>query len=406
MTTVTDTAFPASRDLAVNTRVRPVVAVVTPCRATYFKPLWESFAQAQPQGWRTELFWPESHVSEHPEHLLTPAGDNLMVHRVASRKMSAAAQSGGSSQWRPAQRFNASRELWQALAAAKPRLVVVQEYSPFALVGLLYARFHGLPVVTFTEVGARNQHLFNFRVRAWHGFWSWWVQGIAAACPTAHVPISRKRLPSISIYHAVDSRQYRPKQNAATDAGRPVTFVYVGQFIPRKGLDLWVAAARTLREQTPAHFRLRFIGAGDESWLRGLVHDASLDDFCEWHGFLSGAELREAMRGGDVFVLPSRHDTYAVVSHEAACLGLPLLISKHAGSAEALVREGENGHVIDPEDTATFTAAMRAMLDADKRESMARAARRSGEEMSAHARGAALWQWMSETFALREMESP
>jgi glycosyltransferase involved in cell wall biosynthesis len=93
-----------------------------------------------------------------------------------------------------------------------------------------------------------------------------------------------------------------------------------------------------------------------------------------------------------------------VVSHEAACLGLPLLISKHAGSAEALVREGENGHVIDPEDTAAFTAAMRAMLDPHTRESMARAARRTGEEMSAHARGAALWQWMNDTF-LREKEN-
>ena len=107
--------------------------------------------------------------------MLTPEADNLAVHRVASRKMTAAAQSRGSSQWRPAKRFNASRELWQSLSATRPQLVVVQEYSPFALVGLLHARWHRLPVVTFTEVGARNQRLFNTRVRAWHGFWSLWV---------------------------------------------------------------------------------------------------------------------------------------------------------------------------------------------------------------------------------------
>lgn len=380
------------------------VAVVTPCRATYFKPLWEAFAKAQPRGWRTDIFWPEGHDSEHPLHLITPVADNLTVHQVESRKLKASA-SGNATNWKAPQRFQASSELWQSLAEAAPSLVVIQEYSPFALTGLLYAKWHGLPVVTFTEVGAGNVKIFNARVRLWHGFWSWWVNGIAAACPTAHVPVSRRRIPSIALYHAVDSRLYRPR--ASRESGQPVTFVYVGQFIARKGLDLWVRAASALKARGVAPFRLRFIGGGDEGWLRGLVGEAGLEDHVEWSGFLSGEALREAIREADVFVLPSRHDTYAVVTHEAACLGLPLLVSKHAGSAEALVREGVNGRIIDPDDTASFAKAMEEMLDTQVRERMATASRHTGEEMSAHRRGAALWEWMTANFWLGgEEETP
>jgi glycosyltransferase involved in cell wall biosynthesis len=251
-------------------------------------------------------------------------------------------------------------------------------------------------VVTFTEVGAGNIHRFPARVRLWHGLWSLWVQGIAAASPTAHRPVSGRRIPSVALYHAVDSRLYQPREQR--DPSQPVTYVYVGQFIERKGLDLWLRAARAMKETTSVPFRLRFIGGGDEAWLRGLVRDAGLEEESEWPGFLSGADLREAMRQGDVFVLPTRHDTYAVVSHEAACLGLPLLISKHAGSAEALVEEGVNGHIIDPEDTKAIAAAMLSLLDAPVRARMARAARRTGEDMSAHRRGRALWEWMRDRF--------
>ncbi len=384
---------------AVKAQPAPSVAIVTPCKATYFKPLFEAFAQAQPQPWKTVLVWPESHQSEHPEALLTPIANNLEIRRVASQKLAQSSNPLLNPHWREnRRRFFPSRELWRTLDEIAPSMIIVQEYSPFALGGLLYAKWHSLPVITFTEVGRRNQSFFRPQVRLWHGFWSLWVKGIMAACPTAHEPISRRRIPSLAVYHAVDSRLYTPAEKPVTDA--PVTFVYVGQLIPRKGLDLWIKAAQALKSQHTA-FKLRIIGGGDDAWVRGLITEAGLEAETEWCGFLSGDALREAMRTADVFVLPSRQDTYAVVTHEAACLGLPLLISAHAGSAEALVREGENGFVIDPEDTAIFAEKMRLLLDGTQRKAMSLAARKTGEEMSAHRRGAALWDWIHSTLNLK-----
>jgi glycosyltransferase involved in cell wall biosynthesis len=375
----------------------PCVAVVTPCKATYFKPLYEAFANAQPKPWRTVMVWPGSHDSEHPEELITPVADNLEIRRVDSQKIIPSQNPLLNPNWRERRRrFLPSREMWQTLSALAPRMVMIQEYSPFALAGLLYAKRHGLPVVTLTEVGQRNQGFFRPHVRLWHALWSSLVNGIVAACPTSHVPVTGRKLPSIAAYHAVDSRVYLPKP-ASSHGGIPV-FVFIGQLIPRKGLDLWMSAAKVLKARGHAAFKMRIIGGGDDAWVRGLVSEAGLDEQVEWSGFLSGEALREAIRSADIFVLPTRQDTYAVVVHEAACLGLPLIISKHAGAAEAVVREDINGFVIDPANAEQFADKMESLLAVEVRERMSRESRATGEAMSAHQRGAALWRWMYATF--------
>lgn len=361
----------------------PCVGIVTPHKATYLKPLYEAFAAAQPDPWGTLIVWPAAHRSEHPAELVTPVARNLRIEEV-----------GGQRSFRG--RFLPSG-VAAALTAAAPRAVMIQEYSPFSLAALWHARRRRIPVVVMTEVGQGNRGFFDVRTRLWHGFWARWVDGIAAACPAAHQPLGRRRPPSVAVYHAVDARVYRPMERTARG---PVTFAAVGRVIPRKGLDLWIEAARLLRASGHEQFRLRIIGDGDDSWLRRVISSAGLDDKVEWSGFLSGTGLREALGSADVFVLPTRRDTYAAVVHEAACLGLPLLVSRHAGAADALVRDGGNGFVIDPADARDFALRMRFLLDGKLRHRMAEVSREIGMEFSAHHRGAALWQWMSDQFSL------
>ena len=69
-----------------------------------------------------------------------------------------------------------------------------------------------------------------------------------------------------------------------------------------------------------------------------------------------------------------------------------------AGAAGALVREGENGFVMDPADASAFARHMQTLLNPDLRQRLAAASRQIGEQMSAHRRGAALWEWMEANF--------
>lgn len=370
----------------------PTVAIVTKARGTFFKPLYEAFAQAQPEGWKTTLLWPLEHSSEHPEELVTPRTVNLDIVPVRcvrhDLKANDAALEGRATRY---QTHLPAREMWQRLKERDVRGILIHEFSPFTLQALLYARWHRIPVCVSTEVGRGNAHFFGPRTRWWHALWGRFIQGVVACCPAAHEPLSRKQVPTVSTYHAVDSRLYVPVPH---EGGARVTFAYLGQMIRRKGLDLLLQAAARLRENGVENFRLLLIGGGDTGWLHELIGSLGLQDHVAFTGFLSGAAIREALAGSDVFVLPTRQDTYAAVVHEAACLGLPLLISRHAGAAQALVRPGQNGLVFDPEDIASFAAKMQTLLPARVRDPMRKVSRAVGEEHSAHVRGAALWHWM------------
>lgn len=350
----------------------PTIAIVSKARSTYFKPLYEAFAEAQSEPWRTLLVWPSGSRNEHPDELVTPHADNLDLRLVAS--------------------FLPGREAWRVLQSSDLRGILIHEYSPFTLQALVYAKTRHLPVVVSTEIGRRNAHFFSLRVRQWHNFWGRFVDGIVACCPAAHEPLSGKRVPTTSAYHSVDSRIYTPVGREKRP-DEPVVFAYLGRLIHRKGLDLLLKAAAELKSRGATGFKLRFIGMGDEGWLRPLIHQFGMEEHVEMTGFLSGEKLRGALQSADVFVLPTRQDTYGAVAHEAACLGLPLLLSRHAGAAEALVQQERNGFIFTPQNTQSFAGYMERLLNADLRASMAQASREIGETHSAPMRGACLWDW-------------
>lgn len=376
----------------------PCWAVVTCARATYYKPLWEGFANAQGNGWRTLILWPGNHHCEHPEDLVTPRHPRLQTVAIDSLTLRKPRLSKGKAgQYQPGESRLPAWGVWRELARQNVRGIIVHELTPYTLTALLFARTHGLPAVLMSEVGRGNTGLYPPHVRWWHGFWGRWMDGVIAASPAAREPVCGREMPVFEAFHAVDSRLFQPLPKPTVPKD-PVVFVCSGQLIPRKGLDLLFAAAAKLRQRQEGAFRLRLVGGGDEAWARTMAERAGVMDLIEWTGFLSREAMVRAIASADVFVLPTRSDSYAVVVHEAACLGLPLLISQHAGAAEALVSEGVNGHVIDPEDTVAFAAFMERLLEAETRLRYGTAARACGEKLSSPLRGAALWRGLQTCF--------
>lgn len=111
----------------------------------------------------------------------------------------------------------------------------------------------------------------------------------------------------------VDYRQFTPPGNRAAiypDLPRPV-FLYCGRVAREKNLDAFLAldlpGSKVIIGDGPDRARLekRFPG----------VH---------WTGFRQGPELARLVSGGDVFVFPSKTDTFGVVMLEAMACGLPV----------------------------------------------------------------------------------
>ena len=192
----------------------PTVAIVTKAKGTFFKPLYEAFAQAQPAGWKTMLAWPESRRSEHPDESVTPRAPNLDVCTVPSRTFSIRRRGECAESYLP------SRALWRLLASRDIRAVLIHEYSPYTLQALVFAKWRRLPVVVSSEIGKRNRQYFSAATRLWHSFWGRFADGFVACAPAAHEPLCGGTRPTIAAYHAVDSRIYLPPQKPAS-AGSP-----------------------------------------------------------------------------------------------------------------------------------------------------------------------------------------
>lgn len=373
------------------------IALVSRASAGYLRALHEGFADATRGEASLDIIWPDDVVRTATQTGHLPSASNLTVHTVTSppawpwlaRLLSVSRQE-------PVMPRLPTGAVWRTLSLLKPSLVWIHEFSPFTIEALLFAKLNALPLIVSSEVGRANARYFGRVVQLWHRFWGHFADGFIACCPAAREPLSRTAAPVMEAFHAVDTRLFKPSASRALNP--TTTFVYVGSLIERKGIDLLLHAANALRQLTHKRFMIRLIGGGDASSVHAIAEPLGLSSYLEVTGRLEGESLREAIRSSDVFVLPTRQDTYGAVVHEAASLGLPLLVSRNAGAAEALVQEGVTGFTIDPEDAISFANVMKQLLNPTLRLELATAARTRAEELSAHRRAQALWQWMQEEF--------
>ena len=153
------------------------------------------------------------------------------------------------------------------------------------------------------------------------------------------------------------------------------TLLYVGRLAPEKNLELLLDAFASLRDTHP-DARLALVGDGpSRAALEGRAGAGVA--FC---GVLAGDELATAYASADLFVFPSRTDTFGNAVLEAMASALPVVVAREGGPAEQ-VEEGRNGRVVDCSAAEPLARAVAGLLDDGAlRRSFALAARASAEE--------------------------
>lgn len=141
-------------------------------------------------------------------------------------------------------------------------------------------------------------------------------------------------------------------------AGRPIEerdpeFLFVGQLIPRKGLDVLLEAFQLYRA-AGGNWNLRIVGSGP-------LEDRCNGDGIIFDGFCQAAQVAQKMCQAGAVVVPSREDHWATVVCEAAAAGTPVIASKWVGAAADIIRHGINGlvfHRMEPKALAAELAIM------------------------------------------------
>lgn len=135
-------------------------------------------------------------------------------------------------------------------------------------------------------------------------------------------------------------------------------FVFVGQFIERKRLDLLVGALS--RIENP-QFELVVAGSGP---LEGPLRDLAvrrLGSRVTWLGRQTRSAIPDILSSADCLVLPSRFDGWGAVASEALLVGTPVVCSDGCGCRDVVRLSG--GDVFAAGDEADLAATLASRME-------------------------------------------
>ncbi|PTT62069.1 glycosyltransferase family 1 protein [Stenotrophomonas sp. HMWF003] len=160
---------------------------------------------------------------------------------------------------------------------------------------------------------------------------------------------------------AVDSSQFEPQRRdpALREEwgidGNGFAAIYVGRIAPEKNLGLAVKAFRRLQQIRP---KARFIWVGDGPSREKLAHENPDFIFC---GVQRGDALARHFASGDLFLFPSRSETFGNVTLEAMASGVATVAFDY-GAAREFLRTDDNGIAVN-EDSEFVAAALQLAGD-------------------------------------------
>lgn len=143
-----------------------------------------------------------------------------------------------------------------------------------------------------------------------------------------------------------------------------ITFLTIGQFIPRKGIDILLKAWNIANIKD---CQLVIIGGGDEKPLyMEMIEEMKADNIIVLD-YMNKDEIFKYYDAADVFVLPTREDIWGLVVNEAMARALPVISTDNCVAAKELIDEGLGGYIVPVEDAEQLANRMRILAEAPER---------------------------------------
>ncbi len=159
--------------------------------------------------------------------------------------------------------------------------------------------------------------------------------------------------------------------------GRDLTVLFVGRLERRKGIDILLKAIPiVLQNEKDVEFVL--IGRDEGG---GFAREFEINNDCEvrrrvaFKGEVDSETLQAAYRDCDIFVAPSRYESFGLIYVEAMSFGKPAIGCRVGGIPE-VIDDGKTGLLAKPDDVGDLVEKVLSLLRSkETRESMGQHAR-------------------------------
>lgn len=180
----------------------------------------------------------------------------------------------------------------------------------------------------------------------------------------------RSRFPAlahkfIALHHALRrdyaaGKRFRPRDGQSR-------LVYVGRFVPKKGIDTLIDACAILNEQH-VEFTCHLYGDGElRRNLETRIAGYRLERRIFFEGQIPNERFYSVMNRDDLFVCPSRYmpdgerDGIPVTLLEAMAGGITVVATPVSGIPE-LIEDGRNGYLVAPDEPARLAALLKVLI--------------------------------------------
>jgi L-malate glycosyltransferase len=164
----------------------------------------------------------------------------------------------------------------------------------------------------------------------------------------------------VTIPNLIDTEFFNPP--GSRRELQPFVFLGAGFFDRVKGFDILLGAFAKFLENAEGEFFLRIAGTGkDEKKLKKYALYLGIDHRVRFLGKVSRERMRDEMQRSNVFVLPSRFESFGVVLIESLATGCPVIATR-SGGPESIVNE-KNGILVPVENEQELAAAMAVIFE-------------------------------------------
>lgn len=220
-----------------------------------------------------------------------------------------------------------------------------------------------IPIVTYSDTQWRStwRQIANCLVSPFHlkkAFTHIWVAGLYQYEYARKLGFEKKQI----IYNSLscDIELFKQVSIESKKKNYPKNLIYFGRFVPVKGLEYLTDAWEQIADK--------------KGWILTLIGDGSLKEkFKDKNGIIlkdsmSQTELFQELNLAGCFILPSIFEPWALVIHEAAAAGLPIIATEVCGAVPHFLIDKFNGYKVKPANVESIKQAMEKIISMNEKQ--------------------------------------